>query len=192
MPRFSDPERVDSEHVLSGFDCGEGSLNLWLERHSRAASGAGSAKTYLITDADQGDRVVGYHALAGASVEHVDATERASKRMPKHQIPALLLARLAVDESVKGRGLGAFLLRDAMLRTVTVSEEVGIRLLLAHALSDEARDFYLHFGFEPSPTDPMNLQIIVQRHLRDASEPVNPMRRLALEFSERPPLRRVC
>ncbi len=106
--------------------------------------------------------MVGYHAIATASIEHVDATERAAKGMPRHQISALLLARLAVDKSVQGEGLGAFLLRDAMLRTLNVSDEVGVRLLLAHALNDRARKFYLRFGFEPSPTDPMNLQIIVK------------------------------
>ncbi|MGH7488518.1 MAG: GNAT family N-acetyltransferase [bacterium] len=162
MPRFSDPERLESGHVLSGFDCGVNSLNLWLERHARAASGAGSAKTYVVTDAEQGDRVIGYHALAGASIEHSEATPRASKGMPQHQIPALLLARLAVDESARNKGIGAFLLRDAMERTLAVSEQVGIRVLLAHALNEKAREFYLHFGFEASPTDLMNLQIIVK------------------------------
>ncbi|MGH2990470.1 MAG: GNAT family N-acetyltransferase [Solirubrobacterales bacterium] len=162
MPRFPDPERLASDHVLSGFNCGEGSLNLWLERHARSAGPAGGARTYVITDSDQEDRVVGYHAIATASIEHVDATERAAKGMPRHQISALLLARLAVDKSVQGEGLGAFLLRDAMLRTLNVSDEVGVRLLLAHALNDRARKFYLRFGFEPSPTDPMNLQIIVK------------------------------
>lgn len=162
MPRFTDPERLSSGHVLSGFDCGIGSLNLWLERHARAAGGAGSARTYVVTDDEQEGRVVGYHAITVASIEHVDATERATKGMPRHPIPAMLLARLAVGESVKGKGLGAFLLRDAMARTVAVSQEAGVRLLLAHALNDDSRRFYLHFGFEPSPTDPMNLQIIVK------------------------------
>jgi predicted N-acetyltransferase YhbS len=161
VPRFTDPERLGSNHVLSGFDCGVGSLNVWLERHARSASGVGSAKTYVITDEEQG-RVVGYHALTLVSVEHVEATSRAKKGMPKYPIPAMLLARLAVDESVKGKGLGAFLLRDAMVRTVAVSQEAGLRLLLAHALNEQARTFYVKFGFEPSPTDPMNLQIIVK------------------------------
>jgi GNAT superfamily N-acetyltransferase len=161
VPRFADPERLSSDHVLSGFDCGVGSLNVWLERHARTASGVGSAKTYVITDQEQ-DRVVGYHALTLATVEHADASSRAKKGMPKYPIPAMLLARLAVDESVKGRGLGAFLLRDAMVRTVAVSQEAGLRLLLAHALNEQARTFYVKFGFEPSPTDPMNLQIIVK------------------------------
>lgn len=162
MSRFSDPQRLRPDHLLDGFDCGESSLNLWLERHARAAQGAGSAQTFVITDAEQQGRVVGYHAIAAASIEHVDATDRAKKGMPKHPIPALLLARLAVDMTVSGRGLGAFLLRDAMLRAVTASEELGIRLLLAHALNDQARRFYRRFGFEESPTDALNMQMIIK------------------------------
>lgn len=161
MSRFSDPELLGSEHSLSGFDCGIGSLNLWLERHARAAAGAGSARTYVVTDRTR-SRVVGYHALTVASVEHRDATRRTARRMPRHPIPAVLLARLAVDEAAQGLGIGALLLRDAMSRTVAVSEEAGIRLLLVHALNEDARRFYSHFGFQPSPTDEMNLQMIVK------------------------------
>jgi GNAT superfamily N-acetyltransferase len=82
--------------------------------------------------------------------------------MPRHPIPAVLLARLAVDRSVQGRGLGAFLLRDAMAHTLAAAAELGIRVMLVHALDEAARDFYLHHGFEPSPTDPMNLQLLVK------------------------------
>ncbi len=82
--------------------------------------------------------------------------------MPRHQIPAVLVARLAVDNSVKGRGIGAFLVQDAMARALAVCEEAGIRILLVHALDEIARDFYLHFGFEPSPTDAMNLQLLIK------------------------------
>ncbi len=159
--RFSGPERLDSNHVLSGFDCGEPSLNLWLERYARTASGTNSARTYVVHDVEA-DRVVGYHALTLASISHDEATERAAKGMPRHPIPAVLLARLAVDRSVASRGLGAFLLRDAMIRTVAVSEEAGTRLMLAHALNEAAASFYLHFGFEASPSDPKNLQMLVK------------------------------
>lgn len=162
MPRFVGPERLNQGHPLNGFDCGEGSLDIWLARHARAAGGAGSAKTYVVTDGEQQGRVVGYHALTGASIEHGEATERAAKGMGRHQIPAVLLSRLAVDVSVQKHGLGALLLRDAMLRALSVSEEVGVRLLLAHALNDSARAFYLKFGFEESPIDPMNLQLIIK------------------------------
>jgi GNAT superfamily N-acetyltransferase len=161
VPRFLDPQPLDGEHRVNGFDCGVGSLDIWLVKHARPAAGAGSARTYVVLDSEQ-DRVVGYHALSLASIEHGDATDRARSGMPKHPIPAMLLARLAVDRAVQGRGIGAFLLRDAMSRALSVAEQAGMRLLLVHALNDEARAFYEHFGFEASPTDAMNLQLLVK------------------------------
>ena len=161
MPRFLDPQPLAADHRINGFECGVGSLDVWLVKHARAAFGAGSARTYVVIDAIQ-ERVVGYHALSVASIDHDVATDRARKGMPGHQIPAMLLARLAVDTSVQGRGIGAFLLRDAMSRALSVAEQAAVRIVLVHALNDEARRFYEHFGFEPSPSDPMNLQIIVK------------------------------
>ena len=161
MPRFGDPEPLGADHVLSGFDCGAESLSAWLPKHARTAAGSGSARTYVIEDAAQG-RVVAYHALCAASVSRQEASPRAGRGMPRHPIPAVLLARLAVDQSVQGHGLGAFLLRDAMSRTLAAAAELGIRVLLVHALDESARGFYLHHGFEPSCTDPMNLQLLVK------------------------------
>lgn len=161
MPRFADPELLGPDHSLEAFDCGVGSLSSWLREHARAAAGAGSARTYVLGDTEQG-RVVGFHALCAASVSRQEATERALRGMPRHPIPAVLLARLAVDRSVQGRGLGAFLLRDAMARSLAASAQLGVRVMLVHALDEGARDFYLHHGFEPSSTDPMNLQLMVK------------------------------
>lgn len=161
MPRFLDPQPLGSEHRINGFDCGVGSLDIWLVKHARAAAGAGSARTYVVVDTEQ-DRVVGYHALSLASIEHANATERGRKSMARHPIPAMLLARLAVDKAVQSKGIGAFLLRDAMSRALSVAEQAGMRLLLVHAVNEEARTFYEHFGFEVSPTDPMNLQLLVK------------------------------
>lgn len=161
MPRFGDPEPLGSEHALSGFDCGVHSLSAWLPKHARVAAASGSARTYLVEDAEQG-RIVGYHALCAASVGRREASPRAGRGMPRHPIPAVLLARLAVDRSVQGRGLGAFLLCDAMARTLAVAAELGVRIMLVHALDEAARAFYLHHGFEPSRTDPMNLQLLVK------------------------------
>lgn len=161
MSRFRDPQPLDSEHRVNCFACGVGSLDIWLVRHARAAAGAGSARTYVVVDSEQ-ERVVGYHALTVGSIEHAEATERAGKGMPRHPIPAMLLARLAVDKSVQGKGLGLFLLRDAMNRAVSVADQAGVRLLLAHAVNDEARTFYESFGFESSPTDPMNMQLLIK------------------------------
>jgi len=111
----------------------------------------------VVHDDDQ-ERVVGYHALTAASIAHGVATRRTAKGMPRHAIPATLLARLAVDTSVRGRGIGSWLLRDAMLRTLSAAESVGMRVLLAHARDDKARTFYERHGFERSPTDALNLQ----------------------------------
>ena len=162
MPRFLAPAPLSPEHQINGFDSGEGSLDVWLVRHSRSAAKAGSAKTYVVTDAEQGERVVGYHALSGASLDRRQTTERAAKGLGGHPVPAVLLARLAVDISVQGRGVGTMLMQDAMVRALSVSEEIGIRVLLTHALNDSARAFSMKFGFEESPTDPMNLQIIIK------------------------------
>lgn len=161
MTRFSDPVLLDSRHILDGFDCGVPSLDVWLINHALSAASAGSARTYVTVDAEQ-NRVVGYHSLTVALIEHESATVRTAKGMPGHPIPAVLLARLAVDRSVHGMGLGAWLLKDAMIRTVAAAEELGIRAMLVHALDEAARAFYLRFGFEPSPTDSLNLQILVK------------------------------
>lgn len=162
MTRFSDPQRLEKSHSVGGFDCGVESLNFWLERHAKDAGAVGSARTFVVLDTHSGDRVVGFYALAVASVTHGEATTRTAMGMPKHDIPAVLLARLAVDEAVKGNGIGAFLVRDAMQRVLAVSESAGVRLMLVHALDENAQQFYKRFGFEPSPTDSLNLQLIIK------------------------------
>jgi GNAT superfamily N-acetyltransferase len=168
VPRFQGPELLEARHVLEGFDCGTESLNIWLERHARQAQSVGSARTYVVHDAEQG-RVVGYQALGAAAVSAEQATARAARGMPRHPIPAILLARLAVDTSVQGHGVGAWLLRDAMLRTLSAANEVGIPVLLVHAINESAAAFYTRHGFEASPTDPLNLQMLT-KDIRLAAE----------------------
>ena len=160
MPRLGDPEPLRSDHVIEGFDCGRPSLNVWLVRYARQAA-AGSARTYVVTDAEQ-ERVVGYYALTAAELEREAATARVIKGMPRYPIPVVLLARLAVDLSVARRGIGAWLLRDALVRTLGASETIGVRALLVHALDEDARAFYQRQGLEPSPTDPLHLMILIK------------------------------
>ena len=105
--------------------------------------------------------MVGYYALASASIQHRDLSGRYRRNMPD-PVPAILLSRLAVDRSVQGSGLGKALLRDAMARTVAAAGIIGVRALLVHALSERARAFYLQFDFEPSPTDPLHLLLLVK------------------------------
>lgn len=161
MPRFNDLEPLTTDHAVERFDCGRASLNQWLQEHALQAAAAGSARTYVTVDAHQ-SRVVGYHALTAAGIEREAATARTTKGMPRYPIPVVLLARLAIDSTVTGHGLGAWLLRDAMSRTLTAAETIGVRAMLVHALDNQARDFYLRQGLEPSPTDPLHLMILVK------------------------------
>lgn len=120
---------------------------------------AGSAQTYVATS---GDRVVGYYSLAVGAVTHAEAPVRVAKGLARHPIPVMLLARLAVEQSAKGRGLGAALLHDALARTLQAADIAGIRALLVHAKNDEARRFYEHFDFDPSPTDDYHLYLLIK------------------------------
>jgi GNAT superfamily N-acetyltransferase len=161
VARITDPEPLGSEHVVDGFDCGRASLNAWLVRYARQAAASGSARTYVVVDAEQ-QRVVGYHALTAAGIEREAATPRVLKGMSRYPVPVVLLARLAVDVTVTEGGLGAWLLRDAMLRALAAADTIGVRALLVHALDDDARAFYLRHGLEPSPTDRLHLMILLK------------------------------
>ncbi|MGZ6586507.1 MAG: GNAT family N-acetyltransferase [Solirubrobacteraceae bacterium] len=162
MGRFGDPEPLTEAHIVEGFDAGVASLATWLTDYALQARRAGSARTFVVTDAEQSGRVIGYHAIAAASIERAAATRLAASGTPAHPVPAILLARLAVDRSVQGRGVGAWLLQDAMRRALSASEEFGVRVLLVHAIDERARAFYERFGFEASPTDPLNLQLLIK------------------------------
>lgn len=158
MARFSGPDKLGSSHVLDGFASGGESLDGWLLSTARQAAAGNSASIFVVEDAEQ-SRVVGYYALAASSITHEEATPRAAKGMPS-PIPAVLLARLAVDVSVQRQGIGALLLQDAMRRALSAAEQVAMRVMLVHAIDDNARAFYVRFGFESSPTDPLNLQML--------------------------------
>jgi GNAT superfamily N-acetyltransferase len=158
VARFSDPEPLSSDHVLEGFACGRVSLDQWLTGHALQAAAAGSARTYVVLDSEQ-HRVVGYQALTAAGLEREAATARVIKGMPRYPVPVVLLARLAVDLSVARRGLGAWLLRDAMVRTLSAGETIGVHAMLVHAQDEDARRFYLRHGLEPSPSDSLHLMI---------------------------------
>lgn len=157
------PEPLARHHALDEFGCGESALDEWLKQHARAANASGSARVFVVTTDDDMDTVVGYYALAAAQVEPTDATERAKKGQPSRRpVPAVLLARLAVDERHQGGGLGRSLLQDVLLRAVEAADAVGIRVLLVHAKHERAKAWYLQYGFEESPTDPLHLMMLMK------------------------------
>lgn len=149
------PVPLDGKHDLSTFDCGEPSLNAWLKDRAPRNQGTGATRTFVLV---RDGKVIAYHALAAGSVHRAAATARARRNMPE-PVPALVLGRLAVDLGWQNKGLGGELLRDAVLRAVQAADMVGIRVLLVHALSEEARAFYVRRGFRPSPLDPMTVMI---------------------------------
>ena len=109
-----------------------------------------------------GERWSGYYSLAVGEVAYADAPGRLSKGLPRHPVPIMLLARLAVATAWQGHGLGAGLLKDAMQRTLQAADIAGIRALAVHAMDEQARAFYEHFGFVPSPTDPLHLFLLIK------------------------------
>ena len=153
--KFAEPRPLNSSHNVAGFGCGDDSLDEWLRRSALINQASGSARTF-VTCID--DRVVGYYALASGAVSRAGASPRVAKLMPE-PIPVLLLARLAVDQAVQGQGLGWRLLRDAILRTLQVADQVGVRALPAHALDQRAAEFYARYDFQPAPTDPLHMML---------------------------------
>jgi predicted N-acetyltransferase YhbS len=152
----SAPHPLSDQHDLSQFDCKESSLNDWLRRRARANQVTGASRTFVVCEGLA--LVVGYYCLSACTASHEQATSSLRRNMP-NPIPMMLIGRLAVDRSWAGRGLGGALLKDAVLRTAQIAEQAGVRGLLVHAISDNAKRFYAKWGFAESATDPMTLMI---------------------------------
>jgi GNAT superfamily N-acetyltransferase len=155
-------EPLSKRHRVDAFDSGEPALDEWLKKYALAAQASDTARVFVVT-ADDGETVVGYYAIAAAQVQPDDATARALKGQPRGRpVPAALLARLAVDKEHQGKGLGRSLLQDVLRRCVLASEAIGLRVFLVHAKHEQAKTFYLKYGFEESPTDPLHLLILLK------------------------------
>jgi len=141
------------------FDCGQAALNQYLQRFALSNQKAHSAQTY-VSCCD--GVVVGFYSLAVGSVAPIDAAPRVIKGLARYPVPVMVLARLAVDLQHQGVGLGKALLKDALLRTAQAADIAGIRALLVHAKDDAARQWYLNWEFEPSPTDPLHLYLLLK------------------------------
>lgn len=156
---FSPIVKIDAGHVTAGFDCGSEELNRYLQKYALQNTLADGAVTRVTT---RNDFVAGYYSLAAGSVEHVNAPSRVTKGMARHPIPLVILARLAVAKDVQGMGLGKALLKDALLRVSNAADLIGVRTLIAHAKDERAKEFYERFDFEPSPTDPLHMFLLMK------------------------------
>jgi len=171
MPHPKSPlskvEAISDHHDVSRFDCGgHESLNDWLKRFALTNQRNESARTYVV---HRSGMVVGYYSISAGSVSVEEAPTRISKGLARHPIPVILLARLAVDKDEKGAGLGKALLKNALVRIAHAADIVGARAVLVHAIDEQARKFYLHFGLEPSPIHELQLMLLM-KDLRKALE----------------------
>ncbi len=141
------------------FDCGRDALNRFLTRYALQNQQAGASQTYVALASEE---LVGYYTLVVGQVEYGGAPERLKKGLARHPVPLMILARLAVAASWQGKGLGAGLLKDALLRTLQAAEIAGIRAFAVHAKDDTAKAFYEHFDFVPSPSDPYHLFLLLK------------------------------
>ena len=164
--RISAPEKLNPDHDLSCFECGEPALDEWLKHRALQNEESGASRTYVVCS---GLLVVGYYALASGAVAHANAPGRVKRNMP-NPVPVMVIGRLAVDVGFQGRGIGPALLRDGILRTVQAAEIAGIRAILVHAISERAKQFYEKWGFVSSPVDPMTLMITVTEAAKTLGE----------------------
>ncbi len=152
-------EKLRREHNVDSFDCGNPALNQFLIRYALQNQQSDASQTYVLTEKL---RVIGYYTLVVGHVFFDDAPDRLRKGLARHPIPLMTLARLAISTGRQGHGLGSALLKDAMARTLQAADIAGIRAFDVQAKDDVARDFYLHFNFDPSPTDPLHLFLLVK------------------------------
>jgi len=160
---LSRPEPLSDAHELADFSSGVASLDDWLRRRARSNQISGASRTFVVAE---GNKVLGCYALASGGIAVTHSGGRFRRNMPD-PIPVVVLGRLAVDRSWQGRGVGRALLRDCALRVAHAADTIGIRGIVVHAISEEAKAFYTALGFDPSPVEPMTLMVTLGdiRHL---------------------------
>lgn len=151
------PQHLHADHVLDSFNCGIESLNDWLKKQARRNEASGASRTYVVC---RGHAVVGYYCLSAGAINRAESPKSMQRNMP-NPIPVMVMGRLAVDRTMHGQGLGSALLRDAVMRVLGAAEVVGVKALLVHAISEDARRFYLDRGFVESPVNSMTLCLML-------------------------------
>lgn len=164
------PAPITADQGLTNFDCGESSLNEWLKKRALKNHIAGASRCFVVC---AGAEVIGYYSLSAGAISHEAAPKAMRRNMPNPLpiLPILLLGRLAVDKRCHNQRIGQALLRDAMIRSVSVASDAGVFALLVHALSDQAKQFYLSRGFVESPLQSMTLLMTIETIRSILAEP---------------------
>ena len=153
MSKLHAPCPIADHHNFDAFNCGVSSLDNWLKKRARSNERSRASRTYVLCD---GDRVIGYYALTSGSLSNKIALGKIKRNMPD-PVPVMILGRLAIDQEYQGNKLGNALLRDAILRVLQAADIAGIKAILVHAISEDAKKFYIDRSFIVSPFEPMTL-----------------------------------
>src|SRR5665811_616004 len=164
---LTQPAPITANQALANFDSGEFSLNEWLKKRAFKNHAAGASRCFVLC---AGKDVIGYYSLSAGAISH-EAAPKAMRRNMPNPLPVLLLGRLAVDKRYHNQGIGQALLRDALMRAVNVAGDAGVFAILVHALSDQAKQFYLSRGFVESPLQPMTLLMTIETVRSILAEP---------------------
>jgi GNAT superfamily N-acetyltransferase len=155
------PSVLSDQHNLNGFDCGEPSLNNWLVEKARYNQAEGYSQTFVIADFNW--NVVSYACLAGGMIDRDDVPRSARTGQAPKQIPVAILGRLAVHLNSRGQRLGERMLQHMISTVLTAGSMVAFRAIIVDALNDEARSFYIRYGFEPTKISVNRLLLPVQK-----------------------------
>jgi GNAT superfamily N-acetyltransferase len=151
--KLTAPEPINETHEIESFDSGVAALDNWLKRRARGNQASGASRTYVVCEQRS---IVAYYALAAGGVDIEAAPGRVRRNMPD-PVPVSVLGRLAIERTYQKRGLGRALMQDASKRVLQAANIIGLRGILVHAISEDAKAFYLALGFEVSPLQPMTL-----------------------------------
>ncbi len=152
-------EPLAASHNRKDFDCGEPPLNDYLRQYARQHAASNVSRTFVaVSDADPA-KILGYYTLSMGGLTKTNLPAALQKKLPNFPIPIARLGRLAVDDTAQGKGMGEDLLMHALHRCVALSDEIGMLAVVVDAKHDKARQFYLRYGFEELPDQPLVLFI---------------------------------
>ena len=158
MNQLTPPSPLSIGHDLNHFESGEPSLDEWLKKRALKNQASDTSRCFVLC---KDKEVIGYYSLSAGAISHENAPKAMRRNMPD-PLPVLLLGRLAIDKKYHNQGLGSSLLRDAMIRSINIADDTGIFAILIHAISEQAKRFYLSRGFVQSPIQPMTLMMTMK------------------------------